>query len=301
MFQMFGAEAHSGINDRVKAHFTGLVEAKWLPEPPRRARKARVKFADERAAGVLHGMKERNPDELLQDAAEHHNHVHKASDSEDSYQPVLLNDQDEDDDEIRRRLEPQEMETELDIFQLGTQATQTQTQPGVLKSAERQAFASAGRGQTPSSMELGHGGGLFFTPSSRAGFSLADLLDGRVIGEGQDAVNYSIGASMDHSFRVSDGIHRTRFGGSEGPMPSPISMDGPSQSMPSPIPERLTQYKLKESGPMFEDREGDEHGKAMLAAAQGASVNDVGQPAYNLLQFLSANIFNGGAEGIFNL
>ena len=28
MFQMFGAEAHGGINDRVKAHFTGLVEGR---------------------------------------------------------------------------------------------------------------------------------------------------------------------------------------------------------------------------------------------------------------------------------
>ena len=52
----------------------------------------------------------------------------------------------------------------------------------MLDSAERRAFAGAGRAAgTPSSMgqqQRGHGG---FTPSSRGGFSLADMLDGRAM------------------------------------------------------------------------------------------------------------------------
>jgi len=47
----------------------------------------------------------------------------------------------------------------------------------------------------------GHGLGGGFTPSSRGGFSLADILDGRAMDAGQDALNYSMGASIEASFR----------------------------------------------------------------------------------------------------
>jgi hypothetical protein len=90
--------------------------------------------------------------------------------------------------------------------------------------------------------------------------------------------------------------------GSEGPEPS--SIGGPG-SISMSVPERLTQYKLKESGPADgeEDTDGEGEGEgdagavasgeAMLAAARSASAVAVGQPAYNLLQYLSANVFNG--------
>ena len=117
--------------------------------------------------------------------------------------------------------------------------------------------------------------------------------------EGQDALNYSIGASIEDSFRMPPppppGGVDSEQGGVGGPEPSSI---GVPESVSLSVPERLTQYQLKESGPVDGDWEGGEggeaggggggrgggggagaaaSGEAMLAAARGASAAAVGR------------------------
>jgi len=331
MFQMFGPGAYGGINERMKAHFLTLLDAKKDPVLTRRAPPSG------RTGGVTLADGEGGREEEREEEEREHEHPEEvaaaaaaavardaaaaerrrlrgaaagdASDEDDGYQPVLFNDYDEDDEDMMGQLPTAQGEEEIDIFRMDTQGTQTQgTQPGVLDSAERRVFAGAGRANTPSSVGRGHGHGHGlgggFTPSSRGGFSLADMLDGRAMDAGQDALNYSMGASIEASFRGDGpGSGGGNFEvGSEGPEPSSIGGLG---SISMSVPERLTQYKLKESGPADgeEDTDGEGEGEgdagavasgeAMLAAARSASAVAVGQPAYNLLQYLSANVFNG--------
>ena len=120
---------------------------------------------------------------------------------------------------------------------------------------------------------------------NRNGLSLADLLEGCSVDETH---SFSVGVSQNKS-GSQGGIRSGDFFGSENAGDAPSSIGAAAASASRSKTKSLTQYVLKKSCTPGDSI--DATGAAMNAAANSASVGNVGSAAYNLMQFLARAVF----------
>ena len=120
---------------------------------------------------------------------------------------------------------------------------------------------------------------------NRNGLSLADLLEGCSVDETH---SFSVGVSQNKSGSQGE-IRSGDFFGSENAGDAPSSIGAAAASASRSKTKSLTQYVLKKSCTPGDSI--DATGAAMNAAANSASVGNVGSAAYNLMQFLARAVF----------